>query len=106
MWIWTFGASWCVTSRKNVTRASEQLGITQPAMSNILRRLRKLFNDPLLIRSSEGMTPTERALELQPRVRELLADLTQLLEPRTEFRPLYLVVFPDYDVDCRSDAGA
>lgn len=31
---------------KNVTRASEQLGITQPAMSNILRRLRKLFNDP------------------------------------------------------------
>ena len=72
---------------KNVTRASEQLGITQPAMSNILRRLRKLFNDPLLVRSSEGMTPTERAMELQPRVRELLADLTQLLEPRTEFRP-------------------
>jgi hypothetical protein len=46
---------------KNVTRAAEQLGITQPAMSNILRRLRKLFNDPLLVRSSEGMTPTERA---------------------------------------------
>lgn len=37
---------------KNVTRAAEQLGITQPAMSNILRRLRTLFNDPLLIRSS------------------------------------------------------
>lgn len=72
---------------KNVTRAAEQLGITQPAMSNILRRLRKLFNDPLLVRSSEGMTPTERALELQPRVREILADLTQVLEPRTEFRP-------------------
>lgn len=72
---------------KNVTRASEQLGITQPAMSNILRRLRKLFNDPLLVRSSEGMTPTERAMELQPRVRELLAELTLLLEPRTEFRP-------------------
>ncbi|HAA06171.1 MAG TPA: LysR family transcriptional regulator, partial [Acinetobacter schindleri] len=45
---------------KNVTRAAEQLGVTQPAMSNILRRLRNLFNDPLLIRSSEGMTPTER----------------------------------------------
>ncbi|KAE9797442.1 LysR family transcriptional regulator, partial [Escherichia coli] len=38
---------------KNVTRAAEQLGVTQPAMSNILRRLRNLFNDPLLIRSSE-----------------------------------------------------
>ncbi len=57
---------------KNVTRAAEQLGITQPAMSNILRRLRKLFGDPLLVRSSEGMTPTEYAQELQPRVREIL----------------------------------
>ena len=34
---------------KNVTRAAEQLGVTQPAMSNILRRLRNLFNDPLLL---------------------------------------------------------
>ena len=72
---------------KNVTRAAEQLGITQPAMSNILRRLRSLFNDPLLVRSSEGMTPTERAFELQPRIREALLDITTLLEPRTEFRP-------------------
>ena len=72
---------------RNVTRAAEQLGVTQPAMSNILRRLRGLFNDPLLIRSSEGMAPTERALELQPRIREVLADLQQILEPRTEFKP-------------------
>ena len=72
---------------KNVTRAAEQLGITQPAMSNILRRLRSLFNDPLLVRSSEGMTPTERAKELQPRIREILLDVGTLLEPRTEFRP-------------------
>jgi DNA-binding transcriptional LysR family regulator len=72
---------------KNVTRAAEQLGVTQPAMSNILRRLRTLFNDPLLIRSSEGMTPTERALELQPHIRAVLADLSQILEPRTEFSP-------------------
>jgi len=73
---------------KNVTRSAEQLGVTQPAMSNILRRLRVLFNDPLLIRSSEGMTATERALELQPRIREVLGDLSQILEPRAEFRPL------------------
>jgi len=63
---------------KNVTRAAEQLGVTQPAMSNILRRLRNLFNDPLLIRSSEGMTPTERALELQPRIRDALSDFSVL----------------------------
>ena len=63
---------------KNVTRAAEQLGVTQPAMSNILRRLRNLFNDPLLIRSSEGMTPTERALELQPRIRDALSVCSEL----------------------------
>lgn len=72
---------------KNVTRSAEQLGITQPAMSNGLRRLRELFNDPLLIRSSTGMTPTERALELQPRVREVLGELSMIFEPQQEFRP-------------------
>lgn len=73
---------------KNVTRAAEQLGITQPAMSNSLRRLRDMFNDPLLVRSSEGMTPTERALELQPRIRAMLVELQQVLEPRQDFRPI------------------
>ena len=72
----------------NVTRAAEQLGITQPAMSNGLKRLRLLFNDPLLIRSSEGMKPTERALELQPKVREILAETQYLLEPKQDFKPL------------------
>ncbi|MGB3620511.1 LysR family transcriptional regulator [Ketobacter sp. MCCC 1A13808] len=72
----------------NVTRAAEQLGITQPAMSNGLKRLRVLFNDPLLIRSSEGMKPTERALDLQPRVRQILVDTQFMLEPRQEFKPL------------------
>jgi DNA-binding transcriptional LysR family regulator len=73
---------------KNVTRAAEQLGITQPAMSNGLRRLRDLFNDPILVRSSEGMTPTERALELQPRIRAMLSELQQVLESRQDFRPI------------------
>ena len=54
---------------RNVTRAAESLGISQPAMSNGLRRLRKLFSDPLLVRTSGGMNPTERAENLQPRVR-------------------------------------
>ena len=42
---------------RNVTRAASHLGLSQPAMSNGLRRLRVLFDDPLLIRTSEGMTP-------------------------------------------------
>ena len=84
------------------------LGVTQPAMSNILRRLRNLFNDPLLIRSSEGMTPTERALELQPRIRDALSDLSMILEPRTEFRPYTSNrVFRYYDLGlCRSNASS
>ena len=49
---------------RNVTRAANQLGITQPAMSNGLRRLRDLLEDPLLVRTSEGMVPTERAQKL------------------------------------------
>lgn len=70
---------------KNVTRASEQLGITQPALSNGLRRLRELFNDPLLVRTSEGMTPTERALELQPQVRNILSAVEQAVLPVNAF---------------------
>ena len=73
---------------QSVTRAAEQLGITQPAMSNGLKRLRDVFNDPLLIRSSNGMAPTERALELAPRVRQALAAVTDILEPKQDFRPL------------------
>ncbi|MFQ3200043.1 MAG: DNA-binding transcriptional LysR family regulator [Zhongshania sp.] len=70
---------------KNVTRAAEQLGITQPALSNGLRRLRDLFNDPLLVRTSEGMTPTERALELQPQVRNILSSVEQAVLPVSDF---------------------
>ncbi|WP_257283260.1 LysR family transcriptional regulator [Endozoicomonas sp. SESOKO1] len=72
---------------RNVTRAAEQLGITQPAMSNGLRRLRELFNDPLLIRTSEGMTPTERALELQPLIREALLAMEKTIQPKEKFDP-------------------
>lgn len=71
---------------KNVTKAADQLGITQPAMSNSLRRLRDLFNDPLLIRTSQGMTPTERAQELQPQVREILSQVEQAVQPAAEFK--------------------
>lgn len=69
----------------SVTKAAQQLGITQPAMSNGLRRLRELFNDPLLVRTSEGMTATDRALELRPIIREALAKLEVALQPQQEF---------------------
>jgi DNA-binding transcriptional LysR family regulator len=72
---------------RNVTQAANQLNLSQPAMSNGLRRLRELFDDPLLVRTSEGMTPTERALELEPQVREILTHIDRAVQPRSAFEP-------------------
>ena len=72
---------------RNVTQAANQLGLSQPAMSNGLRRLRTLFDDPLLVRTSEGMTPTERALELEPLVKDILLGVDRAMQPATEFEP-------------------
>ncbi|OMH29482.1 LysR family transcriptional regulator [Motiliproteus sp. MSK22-1] len=70
---------------RNVTKAANLLGISQPAMSNGLRRLRDLLEDPLLVRTSEGMTPTERANVLQPAIRDALSRLEKALQPQTPF---------------------
>ena len=72
---------------RNVTQAANQLNLSQPAMSNGLRRLREVFNDPLLVRTSDGMTPTERALELEPLVRDILSNVDRALQPVAEFDP-------------------
>jgi DNA-binding transcriptional LysR family regulator len=70
---------------RNVTRAALHLGLSQPAMSNSLRRLRLLFDDPLLVRTSEGMTPTMRAIELQPMIRDVLARVDIAIQPQSKF---------------------
>lgn len=72
----------------NVTQAAETMGISQPAMSNGLSRLRKLFDDPLLIRTKDGMTPTERATALQPLIRKIVADVEMAVEPDKGFEPI------------------
>lgn len=71
---------------KSVTKAANHLGITQPALSNGLRRLRQLFDDPLLVRTSEGMTATERGSELQPQVRSILAEIERAVQPIRSFQ--------------------
>ena len=60
---------------RNVTRASKKIGITQPAMSNALNRLRYLVNDELFIRGPKGMRPTPRAVELSIPVKGALNNL-------------------------------
>ncbi len=60
-------------NHRNVTLAAREIGLSQPAMSNALSRLRDLFSDQLLVRSGRGMSPTPRTLEAQGTVREALA---------------------------------
>ena len=70
---------------QNVTKAANHLGITQPAMSNGLKRLRALFEDPLLVRTSDGMAPTELAIKLNPLVREILFKVEKVVQPERDF---------------------
>ena len=79
---------------RNVTQAAHSLGLSQPAMSNGLKRLREVFNDPLLIRTSDGMTPTAKAEELEPQLREILTGVDRALQPTDEFIPCLLYTSP------------
>jgi|GEM_PF-1212950 len=69
-----------LSEEKSVSRAAERLFITQPAMSKTLTRLRTLFDDALFTRSSRGMQPTPRAVELAAGLSEILGDISHLLE--------------------------
>ncbi|EEB79218.1 LysR substrate binding domain protein [marine gamma proteobacterium HTCC2148] len=71
---------------RNVSRAAERLFITQPAMSKTLSRLRAVFDDALFTRSSHGMQPTPRALELTDRLTEILSGIGQLVSKQA-FNP-------------------
>jgi DNA-binding transcriptional LysR family regulator len=75
-----------VMRERNVTRAGEHLGLSQPAMSHALTRLRYMLKDDLFIRSPKGMLPTPRAEQLAVPVRAALDGLQHSLEP-TQFIP-------------------
>lgn len=72
---------------RHVTRAAEQLYISQPAMSHALNRLREQFADPLLVKTPQGMQPTARALKLHAGVQQALHLLEQQLGEMEEFEP-------------------
>ncbi len=76
-----------VYAEGNLTRASEILHVTQPAVSNALARLRQTFDDPLFVRSGRGMVPTPAAQNLIGPVREALRRLQGGLEAQTRFEP-------------------
>lgn len=71
----------------NMTVAGSNLGLTQPAMSRALQRLRVIYNDPLFVRTARGMRPTEYALELAQPVQIALAALRNAIELNDNFSP-------------------
>ncbi len=72
---------------RNVTRAAERLGMTQPALSNALNRLRVMLRDPLFIRERYGMQPTEKAQELAPVIAAALSTLDDIVLGQQDFDP-------------------
>src|SRR5437764_3807390 len=75
-----------VMQDRSVTRAGRRIGLSQPAMSHALNRLRHMLKDELFIRTPEGMTPTPRAELLAPPLRNALSEMQAALEP-TAFDP-------------------
>jgi DNA-binding transcriptional LysR family regulator len=66
----------------HVTRAAEVAGLSQPAASRALARLRALFGDPLLVRGDRGLVRTPKAAALRPRVEALLREIEGLIGER------------------------
>jgi DNA-binding transcriptional LysR family regulator len=69
----------------NVTRAARRVGLSTPAMSHALARIRARLGDPILVRSGRGMLLTPRALELKARVHEVVEAAGRALEPQSPF---------------------
>ncbi|AEF53585.1 MULTISPECIES: LysR family transcriptional regulator [Marinomonas] len=67
----------------SVSRAAERLGVTQPALSKSLQRLRDLFKDTLFTRQAYGLTPTARASELHDAIQPILSSLSELMSPNS-----------------------
>ncbi|MET0617544.1 MAG: LysR family transcriptional regulator [Luteibacter sp.] len=72
---------------RNVTRAAADVGVSQPAMSAALGRLRKLAGDPLFHRSSSGLLPTARARDLAGPISEALLQVRAALVQEPAFDP-------------------
>lgn len=70
-----------VMTERSLTRAATQLALTQPAVSNAMRRLREALGDDLLMRNGRTLEPTPRALELWAAVRDALQRLQGALHP-------------------------
>jgi DNA-binding transcriptional LysR family regulator len=76
-----------IESERTVSRAAARIGLSQPAMSNALSRLRIACGDKLFVKTPKGMEPTVLALEIAGPIREALAILEGAMGGQTEFDP-------------------
>ncbi len=85
----------------SVTKAARRVGLSTPAMSHALSRIRDRLADPLLVRAGRGMVLTPRAETLRPQVQALVAEARRVLEPEQPFVPAklqrkFVVLLTDY----------
>lgn len=76
-----------LVEESNVTAAGRRMQLSQPRMSNALRRLREICDDPILVRMGQRMRPTDRAVKIVSHVREGLAQLSLGLSQQDVFDP-------------------
>ena len=72
---------------KKATAVAKEMGLTQPAVSHALKRLRILFKDPLFLRRAHGLEPTALARELEPKVENIIRLISQTIEGSEQFFP-------------------
>ncbi len=76
-----------IFTEQNLSRAADKIGMSQPAMSAALGRLRLTLNDELFIRTGRGLKPTPRALELQHPIQDILDRISSTLSNTERFDP-------------------
>ena len=76
-----------IHNERAVTRAASRIGLSQPAMSHALSRLRDLFGDDLFVRTSDGMEPTARAREIAPLIAVAIEQIEAALNLGAGFDP-------------------
>lgn len=76
-----------ILTERSLTRAGEAIGLTQPAVSGAVAKLRKLLDDPLLVRNGRTYDLTPRALALEPVVRAAMSEVGRTFNLRPLFDP-------------------
>lgn len=90
-----------LVQERSVSRTAVRMNLSQPALSMALKRLRKIFGDPLLVREKNIMVPTARALQLVDEAVVALSAIEKMLSADDSFDPAsfdrtYTIAMPDY----------